>query len=139
MTQTAWAMAGYIAWTLLLIVGIEVIRTLTVVRTARAPNTFAPDGRDVSPFANRLCRAHANCYESFPLIGGVGLLALATGDADVTDPLALWMLAARIAQSSIHLVSGGVVASQLRFVFFVAQLVVIAFWLALLGAKWSSA
>lgn len=139
MSQTVLAVAGYIAWTLLLIVGIEVLRVITVMRTGRAPNTFEPDGRDVSAFGHRLCRAHANCYESFPLIGGTALLALATGSAEVTNPLALWTLAARIAQSSVHLLSSGVVASQIRFALFLIQLAVAGFWLSLLLMHWSRA
>ncbi|GHA86350.1 MAPEG family protein [Cognatilysobacter bugurensis] len=134
MSPTALALTGYVTWMLILIAGIEVLRTRAVLKFGRQPNTFAPDGSDVSPFANRLCRAHANCYESFPIIGGLLLFALATDRVSVTDSLALWVLAARIAQSLVHLASGSATAAQIRFAFFLVQLVVAVIWLARLFA-----
>ena len=81
-------------------------RTYVVLKTGRATNAYTPDGSDVSPFVNRLSRAHANCYESFPFIGGILLYAIASGTAEVTNSMALWLLGARIAQSVTHLLSG---------------------------------
>ncbi len=50
-------------------------------------------------------RAHANCLEGLLLIGGLMLLAVVAGKAQVTGPLVYVLLAARIVQSVIHLVS----------------------------------
>src|SRR3990170_2911343 len=60
---------------------------------------------DIHPFMQRLARAHANCIESFPIIGGLLVVALLTNRADVTDALAPWLLLARLLQSSIHVIS----------------------------------
>ncbi|HEY8607935.1 MAG TPA: MAPEG family protein [Noviherbaspirillum sp.] len=128
MDASALAVLGYVGWTLILIIGIEIHRSVVVLREHRPPNSFRPDGSDVSAFAHRLARAHANCYESFPLIGGLLLLALATGQSSITNPLAPWMLAARVAQSSTHLISNSTLAAQVRFAFFSAQLVIAAWW-----------
>ena len=42
----------------------------------------------------------------------------------VTDPLALWLLGARIVQSLIHLASLSVIAVTLRFTAFAVQLII---------------
>jgi len=135
MPATALAVVGYVAWMLCLLLILAGLRSYLTVSGARAANSFSPDGTDVSPFSGRLCRAHANCYESFPIIGGLLLVALATGHSRVTDPLALWLLLARVAQSTTHLISTSVVAVQIRFSFFLVQFVIAAWWVvALFGA-----
>ncbi len=135
MSATAFALLGYVSWTLLLVLVMESHRTVLVLSGRHAPDTFKPDGTDVSPFAHRLARAHANCYEHFPVIGGLLLLALVTGHSVVTDGLALWLLAARVAQSAVHLAAAGPTAVQIRFSLFAIQLVIAAWWsLRLLAA-----
>lgn len=125
---TAVALAGFAAWTLALLGGIAVLRGVWTITGRRAANAFAVSGDDVSPFSGRLCRAHANCYESLPAFAAVTLLALTTGHSEVTNPLAVWVLGARIAQSVTHLTSTSVRAVQLRFAFFLFQYVVQAVW-----------
>jgi len=129
MPHTGHALLGYIGWMMILLGMMAVQRTWLTLRGERAANAFSPTGEDVSPFARRLCRAHANCYEFFPLVGGIWLLALITGFWRVTEPLALWVLAARVAQSVTHLISTSVPAVQLRFAFFLWQYLAIAWWL----------
>lgn len=129
MTTTAIALLGYILWTLFLIVLIEIGRIVVTVKTGRAANSFLADGSDISPFAIRLSGAHSNCVESFPLVGGTLLLSLVTEQHAITDPLALWLLLARIGQSCTHLLSGTSVAAQIRFTFFMTQLAIISWWL----------
>ena len=84
-------------------------------------HSFDPSGADVSPFSNRLCRAHANCYESFPILGGLLLLAIATDNTAITDGLAYYLIGARVLQSASHLSSPGNFAVNARFAFFLAQ------------------
>ena len=108
------------------------MRAVLVLTGQRAANRFSPDGSDVSPFSNRLCRAHANCYENLPLFAAVILLALLMGRNGVTDPLALWFLAARVAQSTVHLVSTHHYAVLARFGFFLAQGLILVYWIATL-------
>lgn len=76
----------------------------------------------------RLARAHANCIESFPIIGGLLVVALLTDRAGVTDALAPWMLVARLLQSSIHLASTSVLAANLRFLAFAVQIAIAVYW-----------
>ena len=121
MNASVIALLGYISWFLLLLGSIAVLRVSVSLTRGKAANSFRPDGSDVSPFSARLCGAHANGYESFPFMGGLLLLALATNNTAITDPLALIALASRIAQSSVNLVSTSVVAVQIRFAFFLVQ------------------
>jgi len=135
LTLTATALLGYIIWTLFLIVLIEIGRVVVTVKTGKAANSFLADGSDISSFAIRLSGAHLNCVESFPLVGGTLLLALVTEQHAITDPLALWLLLARIGQSCMHLVSGTSQAVQIRFAFFITQLGIIAWWLVKMVAS----
>ena len=76
----------------------------------------------------RLARAHANCVESFPIFGGLLVVALLTNRAGVTDSLAPWLLVARVLHSSIHLVSTSVLAAWLRFLAFAVQVTIAVYW-----------
>ena len=129
MPLTALALTGHIAWILLLLGAIAALRVTVSTRTGKPANSFAPDGADVSPFSNRLCRAHANCVESFPFLGGLLVLALATDTPHITDHLAPMVLMARMAQTTTHLISTHERAILIRFSFLVIQYAVSAWWL----------
>ncbi|MGB5284213.1 MAG: MAPEG family protein [Polyangiales bacterium] len=133
MSPSVLALVGYVAWTILLATTIVFYRTLLVLKKERAANDFLPSGEDVSPFSNRLCRAHANCYENLPVFAALILLALVTGNAGITDPLARWVLVARVAQSMVHLISTSEMAVSLRAVFLLVQLGIEAYWVVQLG------
>lgn len=128
MNPSALALSLFIAWALALLVLMEVLRSHLVL-TGRVPsNGFTPDNANLSPFMQRLARAHANCVESLPLFGGLLLLALATGQQAITDPLAPWLVLARVAQSTIHLASLSVLAVNARFAAFAVQMGIGAYW-----------
>ncbi|HEY9193510.1 MAG TPA: MAPEG family protein, partial [Methyloversatilis sp.] len=76
-----------------------------------------------------LCRAHANCCENLPVFGALVLTAVITGHAAITDPGALWVLAARVGQSTSHLVSGRGRAIAVRFGCLVLQIGIQAVWI----------
>lgn len=128
MSNTSVALLGYASWTLLLILWIEVYRVYLVAGKGYLSTSFKPDGSDVSPFMGRLCRAHANCVENFPIIGGLLVVALATENRAVTEPTALLMLLARVAQSLVHVASGSPLAVNIRFLFFAIQLAIAVYW-----------
>lgn len=130
MSSTALALIGYISWTLLLLLLMGFYRTSLVLAGTRAANSFAADGSGVSPLLHRITRAHANCYECFPIIGGVLIFAMLTGTAALTDPLALLMLGARVFQSGVHVASTTAMAVQVRFAFFGVQLGIAIYWIA---------
>ena len=129
MNPTSTAFLGYLLLMLVLIILITSYRSILTLSGKRAANSFKTTGDDISEFSARLCRAHANCYENFPLIGGILLFALASGQTAITDGLALTLLAARVLQSLTHLISTSVIAVFARFGFYLVQLVIVALWL----------
>lgn len=77
-TPTAFALTGFIAWALFLLILMELIRTGLVVTGRVAANGFTPDNAKLSPFMQRLARAHANCVEGLPIFGGLLAIAIMT-------------------------------------------------------------
>jgi uncharacterized MAPEG superfamily protein len=128
MSTTLLALLGFLSWTLVLLVLMEVIRSKLVLTREVAANSFTPDNAGLSPFMQRLARAHANCLEGLPLFGGFMLVAVAAGKSDVTDPLAYALLGARIVQSVIHLASTSPFAVTARFTAFAAQIGIAVYW-----------
>jgi len=128
MNPTATALTGFIAWSLFLLVLMEVIRSKLVVTKAIPANGFNPDNSNLSPFMQRLARAHANCVEGLPIFGGLMLIATVTGRSAITDPLAYVFLFARILQSVIHLSSLSALAVTLRFSAFAVQMAIGVYW-----------
>ena len=128
MTPTLTAFTGFIAWSLFLLVLMEAIRSKLVLTGAVPANGFRPDNSNLSPFMQRLARAHANCVEGLPLIGGLMLVAVLAGKSEVTDPLAFTFLGARILQSVLHLSSLSPAAVTLRFTAFAVQMGIGMYW-----------
>jgi uncharacterized MAPEG superfamily protein len=128
MSKSALVLVLFISWTLLLLVVMEVLRSHLVVTGRTRSNQFNPENSNLSPFMQRLARAHANCLEGLPIFGGLLVVALVTGRTEVTDPLAPWLLGARIVQSSIHLASLSVAAVNARFTAFAVQVAIAIYW-----------
>jgi len=128
MNPTLTALTGFVAWSLFLLVLMELIRSKLVVTKVVPANGFTPDNSNLSPFMQRLARAHANCVEGLPIFGGLMLIAVVAGKTTVTDPLAYWFLWARIIQSVIHLCSLSSLAVTLRFGAFTVQLAIGVYW-----------
>ena len=128
MSTTLFSLTLFIAWALFLLVWMEIIRSKLVLTKAVAANGFQPDNANLSPFMQRLARAHANCIEGLPLFGGLMLVAEVAGKTGITDPLAMAFFGARMAQSVIHLISVSAVAVTLRFTAFAIQMGIAVYW-----------
>jgi uncharacterized MAPEG superfamily protein len=128
MNPTLTTLAGFVAWSLFLLVLMEVIRSKLVLTKAVAANGFNPENSNLSPFMQRLARAHANCIEGLPIFGGLMLIAVVAGRTSITDPLAYIFLFARILQSVIHLISISALAVTFRFSAFAVQLGIGVYW-----------
>lgn len=128
MNPTLFALTAFVSWALFLIILMEVLRCRLIMVKAVAATDFRPDNANLSPFMQRLARAHANCVESLPIFGGLMLVALIGNKTAVTDPLAGAFLIARLVQSCTHLASSSMVASYLRFSAFVVQMGFGAYW-----------
>ncbi|MGH8155740.1 MAG: hypothetical protein ACREP0_11000 [Rhodanobacteraceae bacterium] len=61
LSPSVWVLTALIAWALALIVLMEVMRTRLVVLGRVVTTAFRPDNANLSPFMQRLTRAHANC------------------------------------------------------------------------------
>jgi len=132
---TQFALLALIVWWLLVVGMLAGHRIALVARGERRPETFAPDGSDLTGFGQRLVRVHANNYENVPVFAAVLLFAIAAGSSQVTDGLAPWLVAARVAQGATHLLGADFQFVTVRFVFYLFQLGIIAYWLLrLLGA-----
>lgn len=125
---SAIVLVGLTAWTLSLLVLMEILRTRLVLTKAVASNEFKPDNSNLSPFMQRLARAHANCVESLPVFAVLLIAALLTNRASITNPLAPWLLAARVIQSCVHLASLSVPAVNIRFTAFAVQIAIAIYW-----------
>ncbi len=127
-SPSAIALVAFIAWTLLLLTLMEAVRSQLVLRRKVRANGFTPDNANLSPFMQRLARAHANCLENLPIFGGLLLVAMATGNTSVTDPLAYLFLGARVFQSLVHLSSVSALAVTIRFTAFAVQMAIGLYW-----------
>ena len=127
-SPSLFALTVFILWALLLIALMEVVRSKLILQKAVAPNEFRPDNANLSPFMQRLARAHANCIENIPVRGGLLLIAIVSDREHVTDPLAYVLLGARVTQTLIHLASGSSLAVSLRATAFLVQLAIGLYW-----------
>ena len=134
MSVSLLALQGFVAWALLLLVLMEVIRSKLVLTREVAANGFDPANSNLSPFMQRLARAHANCLEGLPIFGGLLVLAVLANKTHVTDPLAYVLLGARVVQSCIHLASLSSAAVTARFAAFAVQLGIAVYWVVMLHA-----
>jgi uncharacterized MAPEG superfamily protein len=128
MSPTLLALLGFVCWALALLLLMESIRAKLVLGGAVAANGFDPANSTLSPFMQRLARAHANCLEGLPIFGGLMVVAVLAGKTGVTDPLAYVLLGARLVQSVIHLASTTPAAVTARFAAFAVQLGIAVYW-----------
>ncbi len=128
MNTTLLAFLGFLCWTLFLLVLMETVRSKLVLTREVPANGFNPENSNLSPFMQRLARAHANCIEGLPLFGGFMILAVIAGKSNITDSLAYVLLAARISQSIIHLASTSSFAVSARFAAFAVQMGIAVYW-----------
>jgi len=129
MSNTQCALLGLASWQVLMLLLLAGFRLYTSVAAKKPANTFAADGSDVPGFGQRMVRVHANCYENIPLFLALLLFAIATDNTAITDPGAMILLGARIAQSLVHMISVSVPAVLLRFALFVVQVGLVVCWL----------
>ena len=96
MSSSLHVVLGFIAWTLFLLILMESVRSWLVVSGKVPANGFNPENSNLSPFMQRLARAHANCLEGLPLFGGLLVVAVLADRSHLTDPLAYTLLGARV-------------------------------------------
>jgi len=126
--QTEIAALGLIAWTVALLFTLICYRTSVVVFTEKLANSFSPSGNDLTAFGERLTRSYLNASEFVPLILGILLYAIATGQTNVTDDLAVYILISRMAHSSLHMLSTSLTAVGVRSILLWLQIGISTIW-----------
>lgn len=98
------ALIGFTAWTLAMVFVVVGWRVVEVLR-GKPANSWTRGMSIESPsFVKRAEHAHLNCLENLPVFAVIVLVAQALGKGSAIDALAAWVLYARIAQSSVHLI-----------------------------------
>lgn len=119
------SLLGFGAWTMVLVfMGIVPIRVFKVLTGQSPANGFPATQPHGSEAYQRLMRAHQNCIENLPLYAILVLAAALSGGSHASWPwIALIVPLARIAQSIAHVLSGSELAINVRFSFYVVQMV----------------
>jgi uncharacterized MAPEG superfamily protein len=136
-TLSHWALLGFTAWTLLLLVGtIGVQRVSAVLRKQARANDFNAAVPHGSERYQRCMRAHMNCVENLPVFASLVLLgSVISVPGELFQLLSLIVLPARVLQSLAHIASGRNRAVLVRFAFFTVQLCCFGLMIVLLVAR----
>jgi uncharacterized MAPEG superfamily protein len=124
MTIPVAVLLGFALWTLLSLFGsVGVYRWSRILTRREEIAAFRADRVEGADWYRRAMRAHANCVENLPVYGAIVVALVATGVASPwIDVLAMVLLGARVAQTSVHIAlpqTNAVVS--VRFVFFFTQ------------------
>jgi uncharacterized MAPEG superfamily protein len=125
MLLSEWALLGFAAWTLgVLVFGIGLTRVTKVMRREAKPNEFNPMVVHGTERYQRCLRAHLNCVENLPLFATLVLLgSVLHVPGQLFQVATIVVLPARAVQSVVHMLSGRNRAVLLRFYAFTVQLV----------------
>lgn len=78
-------------------------------------------------FIVRATHAHANTVENFPLFAAVVFAAALLNRSNVVDAVACYILGARLAQVTVHLIGTSFILIMLRATFFLVQLALVGY------------
>jgi uncharacterized MAPEG superfamily protein len=126
MSIPQWALLGFAAWTLLLLMAtVGVYRWGNILFAKAAIASFRSDALEGAGWYQRGTRAHANCIENLPVFGAIVYLITAIGlQGPLVDSLCIAILVARIVQSTVHVSHVQTDAFvSVRFSFYSVQLV----------------
>ncbi len=123
------ALLAFAAWTLFLPMIYAGYRTwLVLTGKKRADAWTRGQPTDDPGFIVRASHAHANCVENLPVFAAVVLAAVALGQSAVVDALAVYFIAARLAQSIVHMIAVNHWAVFIRANFFFVQVGLLFYW-----------
>lgn len=125
MTIPIATLLGFAAWTLILLLGTVGIWRWARILTGRMKLTeFPADQLHGSTGYRRAIRAHANCIENLPVFATIVLVLEVTQTGGLlVDQLCIAILAARLAQSLVHITfTETSLFIGIRFSFFLVQI-----------------
>lgn len=134
MNTTAVSLIGFACWLVLLSFAVAFFRVYVTATTAKAINSYPPDGSDLPGFGHRLTRARDNCFETLPVFVAIVVAADLLGQMQALHTLAPWVLASRIAQSMTHMISASPPAIVVRALLLTVQLGIYVYWITALLA-----
>jgi uncharacterized MAPEG superfamily protein len=130
MSTSLTALLGFTGWTIALVFVVLLYRTGVVFARRHTANSW-PRGqqppKDEPGIVTRIGHAHLNCLEGLPIFAAIVLVAGAAGKYPVTDPVAMWVLYARMAQSVTHMIGVTHWLVFIRANFFTIQLLLYAY------------
>ena len=140
MSMPVWSLLASAMWTLIVLaVGVGIYRWSLIIPGKAKLNAFPGDEPHGPPFYRRAVRAHANCIENLPVFAAIVFAGYAAGArSPVLDALSIAVVAARVAQTSVHLISGTNLAVGIRFGIWCVQFAAFV-WMAALIALHASA
>lgn len=131
MSASMCALLGFTALTVGLILVVLFYRTSLVFFRGKAATSWTRGNQTAEDpgIMTRIGHAQSNCVENLPVVVAVLLAAQAMGQGQVTDPLACWLLFARLGQSAVHVIAVNHWMVMIRATLFTAQLAIIVYWL----------
>jgi uncharacterized MAPEG superfamily protein len=132
MSASAICLFGLIAWTIVLTFILLGARGAAMMK-GHPVAPFDQDGGDLDAFGTRVTRAHGNSLEWLTIPAALLVYAIAAGQADITDGLAMWVLYARVLQSIAHMISISTPLVLTRATLFTVQVVIWIIWMVKLA------
>lgn len=126
MSIPVWVLLGFAAWTMVILFTTVGTYRWSRIFTGRAEiSEWQADEQQGSDWYRRAIRAHLTCVENLPVYTAIVVALLASRvNNHLLDGLAITILAARICQSSIHLLLEQTNSvAGVRFAFFFVQAV----------------
>ena len=134
MSASVMCLFGLIGWTIVLLFVLLGARTKPALG---GQLIFDQQGGDLPGLGQRITRAQANSLEWLTIPAAILVYAIATGQSDVTNGLAMVVLGARVLQSITHIASVSLPAIFVRASLFTVQVVIWIIWMVGLGAPTS--
>ncbi|MES2489579.1 MAG: MAPEG family protein [Pseudomonadota bacterium] len=124
------AVLGFALLTLVLVFTSVNWRVIEVLRGKGINSWGRNDGIAVPPIVMRMQHAHLNCLENLPIFAVLVFAAAFLNKSAVVDSLACYVLAARVAQSAVHLIGTSQALVFIRATFYVLQVLMFfyMFW-----------
>ncbi|HXC50267.1 MAG TPA: MAPEG family protein [Candidatus Limnocylindrales bacterium] len=126
------ALLLFAAWTLLLMSTFVGYRTAMVLGGRKADSWTRGQNYEVPGWVRRAEHAHMNCVENLPIVAAVVLSAYVLGKPGVADWAMPYVLAARVAQSAVHLAGVNHWLVQARAAFFTVQVALVVYMIVAL-------
>lgn len=120
------ALLLFAIWTLAMMFTSRAYRLSQIATMKKPASTFVRGAPNHDPaFFVRAEHAHLNCLENLPVFAAIIVVAQAMGlSATAVDPLALYFILARVAQSTTHLIGTSEPLVMIRATLFFVQVIV---------------